>query len=398
MRNYPTQWQKKVLWSALTALAVAFVAALGFYAIVTVKRTLGILQPILTPVAAAGILAYLLNPLVEKLVAWKMPRRRAVALVFLPVLLSFVLIGFLIIPQIYNQSVNFAKNVPEYVTKGREMIDHTIKSYQVKYSGNAYVQEAVQQVTDWTQKQLPEIPLRLWHFVSGGVQGFLGVFGLLLGMLVVPIYLYFFLVNADPISRRWGDYLPIRASPFKDEVVSCLSEINNYLIAFFRGQIIVTMIDGAILAVALLFVGLDFALLIGLAVAVLQLIPYFGVLVCWLPAVLIAAVQFHDWQHPVLVTAIFFVVTHLDSLVIAPRIVGESVGLHPMTIIVSVFVWGFLVGGLLGALLAVPLTATLKVLLRRYVWERRFRPQMTMTVTEGIHPPIPANTGKAAAP
>jgi len=139
------------------------------------------------------------------------------------------------------------------------------------------------------------------------------------------------------------------------------------------------MIDGAILAVVLLIMKLKFALVIGLMVAVLQLVPYLGVIICWVPAVLISAVQWQDWQHPLWVTIAFAVVTHLDGLFIAPRIVGESVGLHPVTIIISVFVWSLLIGGPLGALMAVPLTATLKVLLRRYVWQKQFSAPTVIT-------------------
>src|SRR5208282_198942 len=110
--------------------------------------------------------------------------------------------------------------------------------------------------------------------------------------------------DAGSISRRWSDYLPLRNSDFKNEVVWCLTEINRYLIAFFRGQILVTMIDGAILGLVLLWpIKLNFALLIGLLVAILQLVPYMGILICWIPAVLIAITQFPgDWQHPVWVT------------------------------------------------------------------------------------------------
>ena len=393
MRNYPTIWQTKVLWSALTSLAIAFIGALAIFLILAVKKALGYLQPILTPVAVAGILAFLLNPLVEKLVVRKVPRTRAVILVLALVLLPLMLAGLWVTPQIYEQSVRFAKEVPGLVIKGREGTDKLVKQYRVKYAGDPWMEEAGQQFNDWTQKQLPQVPLKLWQFVTGGVQGFLGAFGVLFGMLVIPVYLYFFLVNAEPISQHWSDYIPLRASTFKDELVSCLSEINRYLIAFFRGQILVTLIDGAMLAVALLFMNLHFAILIGLGVALLQLIPYFGVIVCWIPSVLIAAVQFGDWQHPLWVTIIFVAVTHLDGLVIAPRIVGESVGLHPMTIIVSVFAWSLLMGGLLGALLAVPMTATLKVLLRRYVWEKRFKPQSRL-LDQSITPvidPAPSN-------
>jgi predicted PurR-regulated permease PerM len=115
---------------------------------------------------------------------------------------------------------------------------------------------------------------------------------------------------------------------------------------------------------------------------VLNLIPYLGIMICWVPAVIIASVQGGVgtwvpgdpwWLFPLVVTSIFIVVQQVDGLFVTPKIVGESVGLHPMTVIVSVFVWSLLMGGLLGAILAVPMTATLKVLLRRYVWERRFK-------------------------
>ena len=95
------------------------------------------------------------------------------------------------------------------------------------------------------------------------------------------------------------------------------------------------------------------------------MIPYVGIIVCWVPAVLIAAFQFGDWSHPILVTIIFIVIQNLEGMFYAPRIVGKSVGLHPMTVIVSIFVWGLLIGGLLGPILAVPLTATVKVLMAR---------------------------------
>jgi predicted PurR-regulated permease PerM len=129
--------------------------------------------------------------------------------------------------------------------------------------------------------------------------------------------------------------------------------------------------DGLLIGVCLLiFVRLEFSLLIGLMVGLLGLIPYLGMMICWIPAVIIAAAQFGDWWHPVLVTVIFIAANWFDGMIIAPKIVGESVGLHPLTVIISVLGWSLILGGLLGALLAVPLTATLKVLLKRYFWDR----------------------------
>ena len=121
--------------------------------------------------------------------------------------------------------------------------------------------------------------------------------------------------------------------------------------------------------------GLNFAAVIGAMVVVLTMIPYIGIIICWVPSVLIAAFQWGDWTHPIIVTAIFIVIQNLEGLFYAPRIVGNYVGLHPMTVIVSIFVWGLIIGGVIGPLLAVPLTATLKVLFGRYVWGRHLRKQ-----------------------
>jgi len=127
---------------------------------------------------------------------------------------------------------------------------------------------------------------------------------------------------------------------------------------------------------------LKFALLIGLLVAILQLIPYLGILLCWIPAALIALAQWGDWKHVLIVSIIFLIVSNLDGFFIAPYIVGESVGLHPVTIIVSVLGWSLLIGGLLGALMAVPLTATVKVFLKRYIWRRsRVSSEITLAIS-----------------
>ena len=353
-------------------MALAVIGGLAAYLIAGAGKVLGFLQPLLIPVAVAGIFAYLLNPLVDKLVKWGMRRASAVLTIYGLVCVLMALVGLWVAPEIYHQSGEFAEKLPGYIGKGREVVTAQVNRL-VEWVNVRYPDAPIlAQITEWAQKQLPELPLKAWKFISGGVQGFLGAAGFLLGLVLVPIYLYYFLMNAESISQRWGDYLPLRASPFKDEVVDCLNEINSYLIAFFRGQIFVTLIDGALIGIALLCLGLNFALLIGLMVAVLQLVPYLGVTLCWIPAVLIAFAQWQDWQHPAIVTAIFFAVFQFEGFVLAPKIVGKSVGLHPMTIILSMFAWSLLVGGLLGALLAVPLTATLKVLLRRYVWQKQF--------------------------
>jgi predicted PurR-regulated permease PerM len=244
------------------------------------------------------------------------------------------------------------------------------------------IQAWVQRQMPNVERQLPYISEKIWALVKQSIGGFLGVTGFLLSLVMVPIYLFFLLKESPAIERRWREYLPLRASPVKDEVASVLSQINNYVIAYFRGQLLVCLIDGVLIGVALYFAGLNFAPLIGLLVVVLTMIPYIGIILCWIPAVLIAAGQWGDWTHPLIVTMVFILVQNLEAIFIAPKIVGSSVGLHPMTVIVSIFIWGLLIGGLLGPILAVPLTATIKVLLARYVWGRRLREKVADAVEE----------------
>ncbi len=410
------------MWSALTAVALATIGSIAVGLIWTAAQVISFLQPILIPFAVAGVLAYLLDPVVSKMVEWGIPRRPSVLMVFAVVSALLLWGAIWFVPAISHQTVNLIHRVDDYTRTTRSRVIELGKSLRQKYgfdvlptlddspddspdtkrvepaekSDSAALDAAkaakngnsleelidVQKILkgDWLKSSLTALVNNSIRMIRSSVGGFLSVFGFLLSLIIIPIYLFYFLIDARNISASWQDYLPIRASQFKDEVVSSLTEINGYIIAFFRGQLLVSVINGTATALGLVIVGLDFGLLIGLVLCVLGLIPYLGILVCWIPAVIIATVQEGTgtfipsdpgWLFPLVVTGIFVLVQKIDSFFITPKVVASRVGLHPLTVIVSLFMWSLLIGGLLGTILAVPLTATLKVLLRRYVWERR---------------------------
>lgn len=484
----PTPWQRKTIWRALTALAIAaiFAVAVGF--IYIFSQVMAFLQPILVPFAIAGVLAYLLDPLVQRLERLGTTRARAVTAVFAIATLTFVGMLIWIIPIVATQTDKLAGNLPEITYRVRLGVANFAKkihdAYGMKILPDEYLvvpkprsratptpetpkkatptpapvapeqgtrpaaepapvtpppdpagtkplpsearapvlmrspespapaaetegkasagvstttaampvaaapptaagaattpaEDPIQKLAsgDWIQDAMPTV----WKFISASLGGFLGFFGFLLSLVIVPLYLFYFLAESNHIAKSWSKYLPLKASAFKDEVVGSLTEINGYLIAFFRGQLVVSIINGTATGLLLAAVGLDFGILIGFALCFLGIIPYIGIILCWLPAVIIASVQGGSWVvaadaarwvFPAIVTGIFVVVQQVDGLFVTPKIVGDRVGLHPVTVIFSVFLWSLLLGGLLGAILAVPLTATAKVILRRYVWER----------------------------
>ncbi|MEP7014172.1 MAG: AI-2E family transporter [Verrucomicrobiota bacterium] len=436
MSDYPTPWQRKTMWAALSAFFVVFIVVMACAVIWAVANVMGFLQPILIPVAIAAILAYLLDPLVTRIADRGLGRTRAIVLMFLAAFVALVGMAWWLGPTISVQSSSFAKELPNYTQSTRDYVVDLLVKYNRTFappaSGHekpaspttgivrwllgaqtrpsptpasppelkAHPEEAIgptpaktsfaerQHIQAYVEKQIPNLERYLptlaekfWTLIKTSIGGFLGVTGFLLSLVLVPIYLFFLLKESPRIAQRWKEYLPLRASPFKDEVADALSQINYYIIAYFRGQLLVCMVDGILIGSALTLIGLNFAPLIGIMVAVLTMIPYIGIIICWVPAVLISAFQFGGWW-PLWVTVIFVVIQNLEGMFYAPRIVGNSVGLHPMTVIVSIFVWGLLIGGLLGPILAVPLTATLKVILTRYVWGRRLRSEMKDVVAQ----------------
>ena len=386
----PTPFQRKVCWAGLTAMAaLAFIAVIlvAGWSIVSVCADL---KPVLTPIAIAAVLAYLLTPVVGLLCRWRIPRAWAVVIVFVLFTAGLALIGITIAPALEHQGSIFASRIPAYSESIGSLAKQSAAELQrltaLKASVPAhnspledltpesiklYGIELANKGIAWIQEKLPTIASATGTFLQKSIGGVFGILGFLLSLILVPVFLFFFLLESPKIGTDWSRYLPLRASPLKEEIVSLFNEINDYLIHFFRGQLLVSMIDGAIVGTALyLFVRLDFAFLIGLMVGILCLIPYLGMILCLAPAILIALAQYGDLWHPTLVLIVFLVAHNLDGIFISPKVIGESVGLHPMTVIISVFAWTIVLGGLLGALLAVPLTATLKVLLRRYFWDR----------------------------
>jgi predicted PurR-regulated permease PerM len=193
----------------------------------------------------------------------------------------------------------------------------------------------------------------------------------LVGIAMVPVYLFYLLLEKEGIKRSWTDYLPIHESHWKEEIVFIITQINDYLILFFRGQVLVALCDGILLTIGFVAIGLNYALLLGMVAGLLSIVPFLGVALSIVPALLLALVQYGDWLHPALVLGVFAIVQFLEGFVISPKIMGDRVGLHPLTIILAVMVGTTLMGGIIGGILAIPLTAALRVLMFRYVWRRR---------------------------
>lgn len=407
----PSPRQSRLIWLAITGLAVAVLVGLVVALIWSLSRVLHLLSPVLWPLAVAGVLAYLLDPLVDQFHRHGLPRTRAILAVFVLGLLLVVGLFASVVPQLVNETRLLVNRVPAYViglqNRAEQWVNHpppllrrllqieernthapivgpatnettldlTTNTPSAEAGTNtpaltapagAVDRQAVQAATTWLADALP----RVGSWLFGQVGRVASWFGVLVGLALIPVYTFYFLLEKQGISSRWTDYLPVADSGFKNELVFVLNSVNNYLISFFRGQVLVAICDGVLYGIGFLIVGLPYAVLIGVMAIGLTMIPFLGAIVTCVTALAIALVQFGDWLHPLLVLVVFGCVQALEGLVISPKIMGGRVGLHPLTIIIAVMVGTALLGGLLGGILSIPLTAALRVIMFRYIWKR----------------------------
>jgi len=427
--RYPTRFQQNTLWNAATGVSILILGVLLVGLIWLTGQVFGFLQPVLVPLIVAGIVAYVLDPVVRLLEKRGLSRLWSVVLVFAAILIGAILLVAAVLPGIQRghgqlkQMLSPPKNTA--VSQPQASLNETAGADDTKQLGTALERQLreleksnksgpVGWLLAETDDQGNEIArddkaiasrtldsyansrggrmlfeykgaifktTRDW--VTAGSTKILGFLGLVLGMIMVPVYLFFFLKESAAIRDHWHDYVPLKASRFKTELVETLQEINGYLISFFRGQVLVAAIDGILVGLALTVFGLPYGFLIGIFMAILGVIPYIGNILCLIPACIIGWLHaqgtspfgMEPWAYVSCVLGIFVVVQQINSLVTAPKIVGDSVGLHPLTVIFSMLFWSLVLGGFVGALLAVPLTAAVKVLFRRFIWARQLREQ-----------------------
>ena len=386
----PTEKQAKILWASVTALAVGVLLALIALLTLGVGWVVNALSSVLIPLAIAGVSAYLLDPIVDwfqKKRGFK--RQNAIILVFC---IAVLLVGGVVasvVPSLISQVNELTKEFPKQAKKFQVSVSSIVKTGDpakpTNTSTNApakpvwfemprewmknvgvtnekvreFMVDAVAKISAWGLEQLKKV---------------MSLFGFLAGLALVPVYVFYFLLEKRGIKRNWTDYLPVHESRVKEEIVFVLHSINDCLIVFFRGQVLVAMCVGVLLTTGFLVIGLEYAILLGVMAGLLSIIPYLGVALSIIPAFVLSMIQFvpdDGWLKPILVLVVFAAVQTMEGLFISPKIIGDRVGLHPLTIIVAVMVGTTLLGGIMGGVLAIPLTAALRTVMFRYVWKDR---------------------------
>jgi predicted PurR-regulated permease PerM len=315
-----------------------------------------LLSPILTPFVISAILAYLGDPITDKLETCRLSRTQAVLVVFFSMILLLALAILLVIPQLDFQIADAISRLPAYAAKvNQELLPWLAQRFGLEIAP-IDVQSLISALQANWQKAggvADKLLQSITH--SGSV-----VASVLMNLLLIPVVTFYLLRDWDIMVANIYRLLPKRAAPL---TAALAGEVDAVLSSFLRGQFYVMLALGVIYSLGLSLVGLDTALLIGMMAGMISFVPYMGAIIGFTAACIAAVVQFHAFTQLIYVALVFMVGQTLEGTVLTPKLVGDKIGLHPVAVIFSVLAGGQLFG-FLGILLALPVASIVMVLVR----------------------------------
>lgn len=329
------------LWVTLSVIGVAIL--------------LYLLEPVLTPFLVAALTAYLSDPLVNQLMRLKLPRVLAVTIVFIVIMLLLISLFVFLIPVLSRQLGVFINRLPEFLVWLQQVALPWINErLSVNISLDPQVLKTM--LTEHWQ-QAGNVALTVWKTIS---QSGMAIISWLTKLLLIPVVTFYLLCDWQKVVKGIRELLPRR---IEKTAVHLWQECDEVIGAFLRGQLLVMLALAVIYWIGLSIVGLDLALLLGVLAGLLAIVPYLGLIVGVLVASIAALVHFHDAIHVVYVLIVFTIGHLIENFVLAPWLVGDRIGLHPVAVIFAILAGGHLFG-FTGVLLALPVAAVLMALIR----------------------------------
>lgn len=313
-------------------------------------------RSIMLPFIAGMALAYFLDPVADFLERLGVSRLIATVLIVFFFIMAFIFSLAVFLPLLTNQAYAFAKHVPTLVTKLQAMIASTESSWLRELIGEegASLQDTI---NDWMGQGIGWISAVLKQVWSSG-KALVDVLSLL---IITPVVAFYMLFDWDNMVKKIDGWLP---RDHRGSIRDVMIDINSAIAGFVRGQGTLCLILGAFYGISLSILGLNFGLLIGIFAGLISFIPYVGSITGLVVSIGVALVQFWpDWIPVAIVAGIFGVGQFVEGNILQPKLVGESVGLHPVWLMFALFAFGSLFG-FTGLLIAVPAAAAIGVVVR----------------------------------
>ncbi|NIX77220.1 AI-2E family transporter [Microvirga terricola] len=326
-------------------------------ALVVLGLMLFTLRTILLPFVAGFALAYLLDPLADRMQKLGIGRLGASLVILVLFVLIFILTLVILVPLAAQQVGAFVEKLPSYVARLQQLAAEQGGPLIERLGGSRALQEMQTSVGNLISQGIAWIGTFLQSLWSGG-QALLSIFSLL---VVTPVVAFYMLVDWDRMVATIDSWMPVKQ---RDTVRAIARDIDRAIAGFVRGQALVCLILGSFYAIGLSIIGLNFGGMIGMTAGLLSFIPYVGSLTGLILSLGVAIVQFWpDWTMILATLGVFVFGQFVEGNILSPKLVGESVGLHPVWLMFALLAFGALFG-FVGLILAVPLAAALGVIAR----------------------------------
>ena len=313
-------------------------------------------HPILAPFIVGFAVAYLLNPIVVKLQKKNIPRWLS-SLVILGLFFIILIVALLLaIPVLVREMVDFIKLLPVAYRNGQEWVADTFPTIEIPRT----LEDVREMDTDIVSERLGPVVEFSKNLLGNLFKSGIAIIGFISFMALMPIIAFYLLIDWSRLVDKIYSLMPKKNA---GRIDTMLSEIDQSLAGFIRGQLTVCFILGTFYAIALTLLGLNYGFFVGVAAGVLTIIPYIGSIFGLVASVGLAFYQFGGWGYPLAAFIIFIAGQLVEGNYLTPKLVGNSIGLHPLWVIFALMAGGMLLG-ILGMIIAIPVAAILSVLIR----------------------------------
>jgi predicted PurR-regulated permease PerM len=340
--SFTSEQKQTTLWLTIWLLLALLLVLLG---------------PVLTPFIAAAILAYALNPGVDRISSaqigkWKIPRSLAVMLMMALLLAALLAIVLIVVPVLQKEVPLLQDQIPNLLTKLNATLGPKLQELGIKVRLDGAGLKTMM------SRQFATSGEEIWGALLSSVKvGGTAVLGWLATLILVPVVLFYLLLDWHTLLKHLENSVPRR---WVGNSVKMGREVDGLLAQYLRGQLLVMLILAIYYSAALALAGFDVALPVGIITGLLAFIPYLGYGLGLTLALITAVLQFSGLQGLLWVAIIYGAGQVLESFVLTPRLVGERIGLHPLVVIFALLAFGQLFG-FAGVLLALPASAILSV-------------------------------------
>ncbi len=340
----------------------ALVRLLFFIAgLLTIVVSLIVLRRIFLPLFLGLGLAYLFDPAVSWLERHHWSRVWGVVLLSVVLLLVLVGVVLYLVPALGEQITHLRDRLPRYSERLRAEMGPWLERLRARYP--SMIEELQTRVVDGVKENWPRLAKSVGAWAGGAFASLGGFFLFLLNLVFVPVFAFYLLVDFPKLKKGILGLIPV---PYREVIHERMSEVDQAVSGFLRGQLTIALILAAINSIGLMIIGVPLGLLIGILSGLANMIPYMALVVGVVPAVLLCWVEYQSWGRVIAVVAVFSGAQLLEGTVLSPRILGKSVQLHPVWVLLAILVGGSLFG-FFGVLLAVPVAAAIHVFTRHWL-------------------------------